>query len=185
MDDRPLIDRLRTGDASAFAELVGRHQRGVYGYLRARLQHHESAERMTSDVFVRLAESRDSLDPGEPLLPRLIATAGQLLADEGRRARRRDARSWRGLCRELERQSPADPSTTVDGCFPALDTALASLEPGGRKSIELHYSANMPPAEIGAHLKRSEAAAAALLFGAWQTLQRSVDAPVEVPGAAQ
>ena len=94
MDDKSLIDRIRSGDQTAFEELVRLHQRPLYGYMRARLPAHAEAEAATQEVFLRLAEDRHRLDPAQPILPWLLATADDLLREQTGPARRGEVPSW-------------------------------------------------------------------------------------------
>src|SRR5581483_11633495 len=114
MHDTDLIHRWRTGDREAFAMLIERHQRTVYGFVRARLLDARDAERITEDVFLRFYESRTRFDSAALVQPWLLSIARTLLQDYVRDMRRRKDVSWTELCLELETVLPADSSFSED-----------------------------------------------------------------------
>ena len=54
VDDADLVDRARTGDSSAFGELMDRHRLGVYRAALAVLRSHADAEDAAQDAFIAL-----------------------------------------------------------------------------------------------------------------------------------
>ena len=52
VDDADLVDRARTGDSSAFGELMDRHRLGVYRAALAVLRSHADAEDAAQDAFI-------------------------------------------------------------------------------------------------------------------------------------
>ena len=53
-DDLPLVDRVLAGDAQAFEELVGRHQRRVYRVAIAITGNQEDAEETMQETFLKM-----------------------------------------------------------------------------------------------------------------------------------
>ncbi|MFM9031540.1 MAG: sigma-70 family RNA polymerase sigma factor [Opitutaceae bacterium] len=51
--DRVLVDRFRSGDESAFNEMVARHRDRIYGMVHQLLRNHQDAEEVTQDAFIR------------------------------------------------------------------------------------------------------------------------------------
>jgi RNA polymerase sigma-70 factor (ECF subfamily) len=51
--DRVLVDRFKSGDESAFNEMVSRHRDRIYGMVHQLLRNHQDAEEVTQDAFIR------------------------------------------------------------------------------------------------------------------------------------
>lgn len=60
--DRTLIERVLAGDVEAFRELVERHQRRVFGFVRNLVRHAPDAEDLVQEVFVAAFRKLDSFD---------------------------------------------------------------------------------------------------------------------------
>ena len=62
-DDQTLVERYRSGDRDAFAELVVRYQRPIYNAAFWVLRKPEDASDITQIVFLKVAERLDEYDP--------------------------------------------------------------------------------------------------------------------------
>ena len=51
--DRLLVDRFKSGDESAFNEMVSRHWDRIYGMVHQLLRNQQDAEEVTQDAFIR------------------------------------------------------------------------------------------------------------------------------------
>jgi RNA polymerase sigma-70 factor (ECF subfamily) len=165
-----LLIRLQQGEAAAFAAIIERHQRAVYGYLRARLMQASDAEDLTQEVFLRCYEARARFDTSSLLLPWLIGIARNLLRERVRRLHRRKEVAWTELCLDLETVGPAVEATD-DVELQALPECLSALGPSAREAIELHYRGEHRLASIAALQHRSEGAVKLLLHRARQALR--------------
>ncbi len=56
MTDEDLAKRLQAGDSDALTQLYERYAERIFAYFQSRLRHRETAEDLTSDVFMRLLE---------------------------------------------------------------------------------------------------------------------------------
>ena len=61
--DQALVERCRSGDWSAFTELVVRYQRPIYNAAFWMLRRPEDAKDITQTVFLKVAERLDEYDP--------------------------------------------------------------------------------------------------------------------------
>ena len=52
-DDRPLVERARAGDLTAFDELVRRYQERIYGTVYHMTANHEDANDLTQETFIK------------------------------------------------------------------------------------------------------------------------------------
>lgn len=173
--DADLFAALRGGDRAAFATLIERHQRAIYGFLRARLTQAGDADDLTQEVFLRFYETQARFDSAALIRPWLVGIARNLLRERVRSQRRRKEVAWTELCLELETVLPADAAAT-DDALQFLPACLDGLGPSARQAIELHYRGEKKLAEIGAALHRSEGAVKLLLHRARQALRDCLDA---------
>jgi RNA polymerase sigma-70 factor (ECF subfamily) len=174
------------GDREAFGELVERHQRAVYGYVRARLVQADDADDLTQEVFVRAYTGRARFDAGSMVLPWLLGIARNVLREYVRAARRRRQieAAWTEICLELDdaawaaagraSRHEAERSRT-EALAAHLPECLEQLGPSARQAIDMRYAGRMRLAEIGARLKRSEGAAKLLMFRARQALRHCLE----------
>ncbi len=89
-DDRPLLERARSGDRDAFGELYARHVRPVYWQAYGVVGSAADAEEVTQEVFVVAWRRLDDLHVvGESALPWLLVTAKNVARNQARRSRRR------------------------------------------------------------------------------------------------
>ena len=88
-DLESVIDRARSHDADALAEIYRRYVRRVFGLCRYLLDSRENAEDATSDVFLKLQRSIQSYDGSIPFPRWLLRVAGNQCIDALRRGQRR------------------------------------------------------------------------------------------------
>lgn len=170
--DQTLIEQLRRGDRAAFAAVIERYQRAVYGYLRARLLQATDAEDMTQEVFLRFYLSQARFDSSALVRPWLLGIARNVLREHVKGMKRRKEVTWTELCLELESVMPPDSQWSEDDdILRHLPNCLDGLGPSAREAIELQYRGERKLADIGKQLHRSEGAVKLLLFRARQALK--------------
>lgn len=170
--DQTLIELFRRGDRAAFAAVIERHQRAVYGYLRARLLQATDADDMTQDVFLRFYLSQARFDSSALVRPWLLGIARNLLREHIKGMKRRKEVAWTELCLELESVMPPDTQwTDDDDVMRHLPVCMDGLGPSAREAIDLQYRGERKLAEIGKQLHRSEGAVKLLLHRARQALK--------------
>ncbi len=167
--EHELIARMRTGDREAFASLVDRHQRPLYGFLRARVLRPDDADDMVQEVFIRFYESRARFDSSALVRPWLLGIARNLLREHVRNVRRRKEVGWTEFCLELETVYPL--ADAADDKLATLPECLVELGPSARQAIELHYRSGQKLVDIAERLHRSEGAVKLLLHRARQALR--------------
>ena len=172
ISDQTLIEQLRRGDRTAFAQVIERNQRSVYGYLRARLQQASDADDMMQEVFLRFYLSQARFDSTALIRPWLLGIARNLLREHVRDVKRRKEVAWTELCLELESVLPPDALwSDADDFIRYLPKCLEELGPSARQAVELHYRSQRKLAEIGHELRRSEGAVKLLMHRARQALK--------------
>ena len=143
-----LVDRCLSGEHSAVLALVDQFQRPVFGLCYRMLRHHQDAEDMAQETFVRALRSLSQWDRKRGFLPWLLAIAGN--------------RCRTLLSRKMRRPPPAalveDPADTAQGDEPArrlaeeLKLAMRSLRDEYRQAFVLFHEQELSYAEIGAAL---------------------------------
>ena len=172
--EQALIQQWRQGDAVAFAGIIERHQRAVFGFLRARLSQPSDAEDMTQEVFLRFHLAQARFDSNSLIRPWLLGIARNLLREHIRGVRRRKEVAWTELCLELDAVLPFD-FDSADDALTFLPECLDSLGPSARQAIELKYRNEQRLADIGRQLHRSEGAIKLLVHRARQALRDCLD----------
>lgn len=170
-DDGRLLASVRRGDHAAFATLVARHERPVYGYLRARFANRGDLDDLCQEVFVRLYAGGDP-PPRTALRPWLFGIARNVLREHVRAVRRRE-HAWTELCLEIEDRSGDD--GRYDDAIERLPACLDALGASARRAVDLFYGENLPMRDIAAQFKRSEGAVKLLVHRARQAVKRCLD----------
>jgi len=174
--DQALIEQLRRGDRAAFAAVIERHQRAVYGYLRARLLQATDADDMTQEVFLRFYLAQARFDSNALVRPWLLGIARNLLREHVKGLKRRKEVTWTELCLELESVMPTDVLQDDDeDILHHLPRCLEELGPSAREAIDLQYRGERKLADIGRQLHRSEGAVKLLLHRARQALKSCLE----------
>ena len=141
--DRDDAARLRRGDTSGLAGLLGRHQDRLFRYLLRLLGDEAVAEDAFQQTWVRVAEGIGRFDARRPFTPWLFAVARNLALDHLRRRRPESLD---------ERDEPAIPAAT-DGDPLSLAAAgqrrarlaeaVAALGPLDREVLSLRFEEDL------------------------------------------
>lgn len=89
--DEDLFGQACRGDEAAFAALVKRYERELFGYLRRYLGDQSFADDVFQNTFLQLYVKRENYEPGRPFRPWLYAIATNQAIDFMRRRGRRAA----------------------------------------------------------------------------------------------
>ena len=176
-EEQVLVEAVCQGDRAAFATIVEKHQRAIYGYLRARLPEMADVEDLCQEVFLRLYLGRSRLHNEIVLRPWLVGIARNLRREHVRKLRRRKEVAWTELCLELEEMVSINDESYAE-VLVQLPTCLESLGQSARQALDLRYHVNLRLGEIAERLKRSEGAIKLLMFRARQALKNCLDAKV-------
>lgn len=150
MDDRALVETLRSGDPEGPAVLVDRFHGMVFGLCFRMLKHRQDAEDVVQETFVRALGGIRGFDADRPLRPWLLGIAAN---------RCRTALSHRGkrpVAAESAEESIdhrpglADP----DDLAGELERALGRLREEYRLVFVLFHEQGMPYEEIAEAVRR-------------------------------
>ncbi len=140
-DDRPLLDRARVGDRSAFAELYDRHVRAVYWQALGVVGDSVLAEDVTQDVFITFWDKvRTVRVVDTSVLPWLLVTARYQGLNARRRLQRERLRSTAldDELRSLDHDHDLVDEAVLRGEVQAeIDKAVASLSGPDRRVYDL------------------------------------------------
>jgi RNA polymerase sigma-70 factor, ECF subfamily len=176
--DCDVVRDVRRGDREAFAHLVHRYQRRLFGLVLMMVRQPAGAEEVTQDAFVRAYTHIDCYDDYRPFYPWLATIAVRLsqnwLRLHGRTVRREGA--------PLE--SAPEPAATA-GALTALIAnerdrrlwqAVAELSSGERTAVVLYYRDEMAVRDIARALGVTTGTIKTLLFRARRHLRGRLDA---------
>jgi len=182
-EEAVLVLAAQRGDRQAFARLVERHQRTVYGFLRARLTESADAEDLCQEVFLRCYLGREKLQRATAVGAWLTGIARNILREHVRRMSRRREVAWTELCLELDQLTHNHDGHEHDA-MAHLPKCLDSLGQSAREAIDLRYRAQLRMEEIGRRLRRSEGAVKLLVHRARAALRNCLERKL-TPGAGE
>lgn len=167
-DPAELARSARAGGDEAFEELVRRLHKRVFRLAYQYLRDPDEAQDLTQEVFVHLYRNLHRYDPERPFEPWFWRVAGNVSATYRRRRRPEPLELPAGA---------AAPGRDADAL--SLELALATLDPGLRLPILLHYHADLPLDDVGAALGLTVTAVKSRLHRARAVLRRLL---AEEPG---
>lgn len=168
--DDALIRAVHQGDYAALGELFQRHQKALYGFLRARLFDASEADDLCQEVFLRCCKAQATFESPEQVRSWLIGIARNVLREYIRRQQRRREVGWTKLCLAADESSPPAESAFEDVAA-HLPDCMENLGQNARDALEMHYRSRLRLAQIGQRLKRSEGAVKLLMYRARQALK--------------
>ncbi len=158
--ERALVERARSGDAAAFAELYDSYLARVYRYCRGRVGQVADAEDLAEEVFVKALQAIDafewrSMEGRSPFGAWLFRIAHNQVASFRRRNATRPAETEFAEWIEDGRRGPlelAERKLAVEEVF----AAVRELPEAQREVILLRFAADLSVAETAAALGKRE-----------------------------
>lgn len=172
MTDEALMAAYQSGDVAAFAELVARHEKRLWTFVRRFVADSATAEDLLQEVFLRIVKSAAEWEPAAKFSTWLYTIARNLCTDNARRVALRRAESLDQA--GPDRSQPGDDSgphridkiagTAANGEKAAMnreiadrvDRALAELPVEQREVFLMREVMDMSFAEIAQATKASE-----------------------------
>jgi RNA polymerase sigma-70 factor (ECF subfamily) len=168
MNDEALMAAYQRGDLGAFAELVARHERRLWNFLRRFVHNPTTAEDLLQEVFLRVVKSAPEWQPTAKVTTWLYTIARNLCTDHARRAVFRDGPSLDGGGRTedsgarplMDRIAAPGYGTDREAIGKEIaarvDAAVAALPLEQREVFLMREVMDMPFAEIAAAVGSSE-----------------------------
>jgi RNA polymerase sigma-70 factor (ECF subfamily) len=172
--DAALVGRLRSGDATAFRELVGRHIGVVAGIARRMLKDEAEAEDIAQEAMLRLWRSAAGLELGPGgLRPWLRRVTSNLCIDRVRSGQRTIVTD-----EVPEVAEPATQVTDLEGRELAsrVAAAMQALPERQRLALTLFHHEGLSQVEVGQAMGISDEAVESLLARARRALKGSLAA---------
>jgi RNA polymerase sigma-70 factor (ECF subfamily) len=173
-EEAQLVQAAQRGDRQAFSLLVEKHQRTVFGFLRARLVDAADAEDLCQEVFIRCYLGREKLERATTVGAWLTGIARNILREHVRKMSRRREVAWTELCLELDQLTQHHEGHEHEA-MNHLPKCLDSLGQSAREAIDLRYRVQLRMEEIGRRLKRSEGAVKLLVHRARLALRNCLE----------
>jgi len=166
-----VIDRARSGDRTAFAELYDTHVDSVYRYLLYRVREPSDAEDLTSEVFTRaFANIHRYRWQGKSFLAWLYTIARNAVTDRRRRERPTvDIDSAFGIA---EDGPTAHERAVLGEQMGALRGAVTHLTAEQQQVLSLRFELDLSSREVAKMLGKNEGAIRALQFRALGRLRK-------------
>ena len=180
-----LVDRAQSGDGAAFAQLYDRYVDQTFGYVYRRVQHRQTAEDLTSDVFLRAFRRLNTFEwQGVDLGAWIMTIARNRVHDHFKSARFRMERSSDQTHDDPSPGIEDDPERVAMGrdMARALGRALENLSDDHREVIELRFVHDRSVAETAAIMGRTVGATKALQYRALKSLAEEVK---DTPGLSE
>lgn len=173
MDDTELVKRAQRGNKQAVGKLYDRHQPHIYRFVWSRVQHQQTAEDMTGEIFTRMVKNLPHYqDSGTPFRAWLYRIARNLLTD---------------YFRQSARQIPLDEVENLMESTESLDTvvqhkitvssvteALAKIDPEQREVVVMRFLVRLPIKEVAISLNKTVPAVKSLQHRGLQALRATL-----------
>jgi len=182
-DDLTLVRLAQDGDVNAYDELVRRYQRQIYGVIYHMTSHHEDANDLTQEAFVKAWQALKSFKGDSSFFTWLYRIAINRTLNHLKQRKFREGRhamSLNDLDMEAERHpdlvaivSDKTPrrDLALDELKEKLNAAMQRLSENHRTVVTLHDIQGLPHDEIAKILNCNTATVRTRLFYARQQLQ--------------
>lgn len=172
-DELLLLNRARALDADALSEIHDTYYALIYRYLAFRTNDHQTAEDLTSEVFVRLLGAlRDKSAPQNTLRGWLFGVAARVLKEHYRQQKRFSSSEVDEQWPE-ERMEP-EQALMKEELQAHLHHALTDLTSDQQAVLALRYGSALPIREVANLLGKTEGAIKVLQARAVAALSRKL-----------
>jgi RNA polymerase sigma-70 factor, ECF subfamily len=172
-DELRLVERARSGDASAFEKLYEACVDRVYRYIFFRVTDVNTAEDLTSEVFLKAWQNIHRYHPKGPFVAWLYAIARNTVIDHYRT--RKPTVSLDEVVSAARHDAKLDEKVDLDYDVKELQAALQHLTEEQREVLTLKFIGDLETAEIARRMRKSEGAIRALQMRALQALARVME----------
>lgn len=167
-DEARLVQKAKSGDASAFGRLYDASVDRIYRYIFFRVTDEDIAQDLTSDVFLKAWENLGRYRPGGPFVAWLYTIARNTLIDHYRTRKQSVSLDLTVIKHDGKLDEQLDLQYEVR----ALQQAMEYLTEEQREVLTLRFIAEMDTGQIAERMRKSEGAIRALQMRALQALAR-------------
>lgn len=182
-DDLTLVRQAQAGDANAYDELVRRYQRQIYGVVYHMTSHHEDANDLTQEAFVKAWQALKSFKGDSSFFTWIYRIAVNRTLNHLKQRKFRDGKHAMSL-NDLDVEAEHHPdlvalasdktprrALALEELKEKLNVALQRLSENHRIVVTLHDIQGLPHDEIAKVLGCNTATVRTRLFYARQQLQ--------------
>lgn len=178
LDDSELITRTQNGNTEAFNPIVRRYWERIYNLIYRRVHHHETAEDLCQEVFLKAWQALPNFKKESVLYSWLHRIAVNCSIDFFRRQNNEIVFASEELSYNIDdmfqmnqTQPPPDEILEKEEIGRVLHKNVRQLPSCQRRAFRLHYLDELPIKEIASRLNRSESTVKANLYHARRKLQ--------------
>jgi RNA polymerase sigma-70 factor (ECF subfamily) len=170
-DEAALIREAASGDSRAFGEIVRTHHRRVYNYLCHMTRHHQDAEDLTQQTFVKAFHHIARFDQSRPLINWLLTIARNSALNHFR-----DVKKWDELPADpaASGPSPARQAEQRESAANLWERARALLSPREFEVMWLRFGEEMSVRETAQTTGLTETHVKVMVFRARAALLKGV-----------
>ncbi len=180
--DIRLMEKVRSGDAEAFRELVEAHQHRVIGTVTRMIGDANDAEDLAQQIFVRVWKSAPRWEPTAKFTTWLYTILRNLVFNECRRRARHKATSLDAAMDDQDRPQqfadgnvkPPDTAMLDEEMQDAIESAIQELPEAQRMAVVMRRYQDVSYEEIGEVLDLTVPAVKSLLFRARTDLREKL-----------
>lgn len=167
------VQRAAEWSESAFREVYVRYVKPIHAYIKKRVLNHQDAEDLTAHVFVQALDHLDPIDAASPALASWLFTSARNATANHRRSRRFLATV---SVEEIDTACDEDPEGEAEkvDTLDRLIQEIGRLPEEQRKVLVLRFVDELPHADIGRLLGRTESSARVMLHRTVADLRRKV-----------
>ena len=182
-DDLTLVQRAQAGDADAYDELVRRYQRQIYGVVYHMTSHHEDANDLTQEAFVKAWQALKSFKGDSSFFTWIYRIAVNRTLNHLKQRKFRDGKHAMSL-NDLEVEAEHHPdlvalasdktprrALALEELKEKLNVAMQRLSENHRIVVAMHDIQGLPHDEIAKVLGCNTATVRTRLYYARQQLQ--------------
>jgi RNA polymerase sigma-70 factor (ECF subfamily) len=172
--DRQLIDLLKAGDETAFAEVYDRYAENLAGFASSKLYSLEDARDIIHDLFVKLWEDREQLNITSGLKPYLFTIARYRIIDKIRRNITREEYAVMVQSLSTNHQPGVEQQIAAKELQQSIEKSLDELSPRIKEIYQLSRDEHLSISEIAEKLNLSEQTVKNQLSTALKHLRQSL-----------
>ena len=149
LEEADLVERAKQGDADAYAEIIGRHQEGVFRMAYLITGDAEDAEDVAQEALVKAYRALPRFRLGRPIRPWLL----RIVANEARNRRRSVGRAVRLAPRIAQDHASVDAAPSAEAAVLVREAranvlrAFDQLRDDDRRVIACRYFLDLSEAE--------------------------------------
>lgn len=180
--EKTYLEKLRKGEVAGFKWIYDRYHEKVYGYCLKLTGKQQVAEEITQDVFVRLWEKRQLIDPAYALDGLLLKFTKDFAWNYFKRLnRQRRQTSEYHTIQPTAAPSQAESDLILEDYLEIAEEAISQLPEKRQKVFNLRYRKGLDNREIAACLDISETTVRVHLYKATHFLRNYFKSHPEIP----